>query len=288
MKKNFYTYCTLKYQHSPFLDESLNIGVLIYFHDSQEFSFTYSKNLHRIKSIYSNVPEKTIKEYIRQIERRLSYFKNLKSDIFPLGGATEFSDFVYKNILVYDASCLKFDGFKTQNKFDFSDIFIDQTIVKKLFIDDPKSNVSAPQEPKIIKHLFEELNKSGFQSKANPKRYIRDYQIPTNTGQFNFDFAWKNGVWNLVKPIGFDLKTTEGIIQKARQNLGEFTDLYSEVDKKEYKTNVLVGRPSDKKLFSSYDKALKILDKSPNTEVIEEDDFVKYSHKVIKAVSLEI
>ncbi len=56
MKNNFYTYCLLKYKHSPFLDESVNIGVLIYFGDSQRFSFKYSKNLSRIKSIYNNIP----------------------------------------------------------------------------------------------------------------------------------------------------------------------------------------------------------------------------------------
>lgn len=287
MKKDFYTYCTLKYHHSPFLDESINIGVLIYFHKSQDFSFTYSKSLNRIKSLYSNVPEKTIKEYIRQIDRKLNHFTNLKSDLFPLVGENDFSDFVFKNILVYDASCLKFDGFKTQRRFDFSDEFISETIVKKLFIEDSKTHSNSPQEPKILKHLYKELNSVGFTEKANVNRYIKDIDINTATGKFNFDFAWKNGVWNLVKPVGFDLKTPEGIIGKARQNLGEFTDFFSEVSKEEYKTNILVGKPTDKGLYASYDKALKILEKSPNTDIIEEDNFRNYSYKVLKAVTSE-
>ncbi len=286
MNNNFYTYCVLKYQHSPFLNESLNIGVLIYFHDSQNLVYTFSKGLSRVKSIYSNVPEKTIREYIKQIEKILIHFGKFKSELIPLGGARNFSEFVSKNLIVHDSSCLQFDGFRTQNKYDFTDIAISQAITRKVLINDFKTSSLQPQEPKIIKSLFLELNQSGFQNKANPKRYVKDFSIPTSTGNFNFDFAWKNGVWNLIKPVGFDLKTADGIIGKARQNLGDFTDFYSEVGAKEYKTNVLVGRPKERSLFSSYEKALKILEKSPNTEVIEEENLKIYSEKILQAVSV--
>jgi hypothetical protein len=48
-----------------------------------------------------------------------------------------------------------------------------------------------------------------------------------------------NGDWDLVKPVGFGLKTTEGIINKARTNLGEFTDLDDEISKKNINAIVL-------------------------------------------------
>lgn len=284
MKDNFYTYCILKYKHSPFLDESINIGVLIYFGSSQRFSFKYSKNLSRVKSIYNNIPEKTIKEYIRQIQNRLQKYQSIDENIFPLNDAN-LKEFIHQNILPIDAGVLQFSNFKT-DFLEFEESFIEDVILEQFFIEDFKNSNNAPQEPKIISHLLKELNSAGFNEVANKNRYQRDFNINTNTGSFNFDFAWKNGVWNLVKPVGFDLKTAEGIIQKARNNLGEFTDLESEVDKKEYKCNIIVGKPSDRKLYKSYDNALNILHKLPaTTKIIEEDELKKYSQEVVDAVS---
>lgn len=284
MNTNLYTYCLLKYKHSPFLEESLNIGVLIYFYDSKRFVFKYSKTLNRVKSIYENVPEKTIKEYTRQIDRILNHYQDSPGNIFPLNNHS-LKHFLSHSVLPNDATVLQFSNYTTDCLRGFEEEFIVSVLLDKLFIEDIKSTNYKPQEPKIIKHLFKELNNKGFSSQANANRYRKDWNITTNTGNFNFDFAWKNGVWNLVKPVGFDLKTQEGIINKARTNLGEFTDLEGEINKEEFKCNLIVGRPTDKRLFSTYEKALNILQKSPNTDIIEENDLPKYSKKVVEAVS---
>lgn len=283
MRNNFYTYCLLKYKHSPFLDESVNIGVLIYFGNSQRFSFKYSKNLSRIKSIYNNIPEKTIKEYLRQIHNRLEKLQSFNENLFPLNDLN-LKEFLHQNILPIDASVLKFSNFKTDYQ-DIEQSILEEIIFEQYFIEDIKNANNQTQEPKIISHFYSVLNKNGFQEVANKNRVQKDFTLKTETGNFNFDFAWKNGVWNLVKPVGFDLKTPEGIIQKARNNLGEFTDLESEV-KSQYKCAIIVGKPSDRKLFGNYTKALNILHKLPDTiEVLEENDLKNYTLKVIEAVS---
>lgn len=284
MKTNIYTYCILKYKHSPFLDESINIGVLIYFESTQKFVFKYSKTLNRIKNIYSNVPEKTIKEYLRQINKYLTEYQSLKENIFPLNDLN-LKSFLAQNVLPADGTVLQFSHFKTDYLRDFTEEFIEKVIIDKVFIDDIKPNYAQQQEPKIIAHLFKELKKQGFEEAANKSRIKKDFNIQTNTGKFNFDFAWKNGVWNLVKPVGFDLKTGDGIVQKARNNLGEFTDLESEV-KSEYKCALIVGKPSDKTLYQNYTKALNILHKLPKTiSIIEEKDIKSYSHQILEEIS---
>lgn len=285
MKDNFYTYCLLKYKHSPFLDESVNVGVLIYFGNSQTFSFKYSKNLSRIKSIYNNVPEKTIKEYLRQIHSRLLKFQSSDKDIFPLNDLN-LRDFLNLNVLPIDASVLQFTSFRT-DVLEIDESIIKEIIFEQYFIEDIKNTNNQSQEPKLISHLYSELKKSGFYEVVNKNRVQKDFNVKTDTGNFNFDFAWKNGVWNLVKPVGFDLKTGDGIIQKARNNLGEFTDLESEV-KSQYKCAIIVGKPTDRKLYSNYTKALNILHKLPKTiKVLEENDLKEYSRQVVEAVSKE-
>ncbi|MCZ8297682.1 DUF3037 domain-containing protein [Flavobacterium sp.] len=284
MDTNFYTYCILKYKHSPYLDESVNIGVLIYFENTQRFVFKYSKTLNRIKSIYSTVPEKTIREYIRQISHYLTDF-NSNKDFFNTIQEIGLKSFLSSNVLAHDSTVVQFCNYHTESLRGFSEDLIEQIVVDKVFIDDLKTNVNTPQEPKLLNHLYKALNNNGLSKYFTTERIQKDLNITTDTGNFTFDFAWKNGVWNLVKPVGFDLKTPEGIINKARANLGEFTDLDGAISTTEFKCNIIVGRPTEKGLFSSYDKALKILQKSPNTDIIEENEIPLYSEKIIKAVS---
>ena len=81
--------------------------MLIYFGDSQRFSFKYSKNLSRIKSIYNNIPEKTIKEYLRQIHNRLEKNQSSNEDLFLLNDLN-LKEFLHQNILPIDAAVLQF------------------------------------------------------------------------------------------------------------------------------------------------------------------------------------
>ncbi len=284
MKTNTCTYCILQYKHSPYLDESINIGVLIFFASTQRFVFKYSKNLSRIKSIYGNIPEKTIKEYLKQIDRRLEKYNTVDKGIFPLHNL-EFKDFLSKNILPIDSTILQFSNFKTIDQGKFDEDLIENVILKQNFIEDIKTISHTPQEPKIISNLYEELEKFGFNEiKNKTERYQQNYQITTKNGsKFLFDFAWKNGVWNLVKPVGFDLKTPEGIIEKAHKNLGQFTDLES--DGTGFKYNLIIGRPASKKLFKYYDSAIAILEKLKYTDIIEEKDISNYSKNVINNIS---
>ncbi|RYG15252.1 MAG: hypothetical protein EOO07_15825 [Chitinophagaceae bacterium] len=239
----------------------------------------------RVKSIYPNVPEKTIKECLKQINITLTKYESPTENIFPLNDSN-LKEFLNKTVLPIDAGVLHFAGFRTE-VLEFEESLIQDVLIDQYFIDDIKPNQYIAQEPKIISHLNRELKSLGLEERANKARYQRNYPIKTKTGNFNFDFAWKNGIWNLVKPVGFDLKSNEAIIAKARHNLGDFTDLYGEIKTSEYKSSVIVGRPTDKKLFGAYDKALLILEKSPNTDIVEENDLKQYSEKIIEAVAVD-
>lgn len=287
MKDNFYTYCILKYKHSPFLDESVNIGVLIYFGSSKTFSFTYSKNLSRVKSIYNNVPERTIKEYLKRINDKLSRFHYDKGDLFPLND-TNLKEFLHLNILPIDAGVLQFSGFRT-DILEFDEELYKNILLEQYFIEDIKAPSYKQPDAIIISNLFKELKNAGLEKVANKHRYVKNYPYKAETGTFNFDFAWKNGVWNLVKPISFDVKDPDYIIQKARHNLGELVDLEGQIDNKLYKCNIIIGKPKAKSHFKNYDKAREILDKvSKSVKIVDESNLKQYSQEVIEAVSQDI
>jgi hypothetical protein len=286
MRTNFYTYCILKYKHSPYLDESINIGALIYFADSQRFSFKYSKNLSRIKSIYNNIPEKTIKEYIRQIDRYLNIYQKDSSSIFPLNDLS-LKKFLSHFILPSDGSVVQFCHFKTDSLRGFSEEFIEKIILEKVFIEDRKSPINHPQEPEIISKLVSNLKSFGLNDyKHKTDRFQEDYILTNETGnEFKFDIAWQNGTLNLIKPIGFDLKEGRSILDKAHKNFGQFYDLQNEAKQKKLRYDLIIGKPKSRNLFKDYDHAIKLLENIENTKIISEDNLREYSEKVIEAIS---
>lgn len=286
MKTNFYTYCILKYKHSPYLDESINIGVLIYFADTHRFSFKYSKSLSRVKSIYENVPEKTIKEYIRQIDRLLKVHQDIVNNLFPLNDLN-LKTFLSRYILSNDSSVLQFSHFKTEPLREFSEDFIEKIILDKVFIDDIKPLSYQQQEPKLISKLISNLKESGLNNyRHHNDRFTEEYVLINETGsEFKFDIAWQNGTLNLIKPIGFDLKEGRSILDKAHKNFGQFYDLQKEAEEKKLRYDLIIGKPKSKNLFKDYDHAIKLLEKIENTSLIDEDNLREYSEKVISAIS---
>lgn len=287
MNTNLYTYCLLKYKHSPFLDESLNIGVLIYFHDSQRFVFKYSKTLNRIKSIYENVPEKTIKEYTRQIDKVLKEYQYLdKKNIFPLNDLN-LKQFLSSTVLPNDGSVLQFSHFKTDYVRGFQEEFIESLIIDKLFIDDIKPIQYQPQEPKLISTLFSNLRAFGLNEyRKNNNRFREGYVLTNETGtEFKFDIAWQNGTLNLIKPIGFDLKESRSIADKAHRNFGQFYDLQNEAIEKKLRYDLILGKPHNKKLFKDYEHAISLLENLQNVKLIDESELKQYSEKIIYAIT---
>ncbi|OXA98981.1 hypothetical protein B0A81_21485, partial [Flavobacterium plurextorum] len=191
-----------------FLEESINIGILVFFSNTKKFSFTYSKNLSRIKYIYDNVPEKTIKEYLKRIELQIKKFSNIENDIFHSLEVNDLRNFISKNLLAIDSSSLQFSECKHNLQYDFHNEFIEEILIKKFLIEDIKHFSNQPKEPKLLQKYFSNLKGLDFERiNRNEKKFYIDYQLKNETGSvFTFDYAWQNGSLNLVKPISFDLK----------------------------------------------------------------------------------
>lgn len=286
MKKDFYKYCVLKYKHSPFLDESINIGVLIFFSNVGKFSFSYSKNLSRIKFIYNNVPERTIKEYLKQIDKRLERL-SLKNDVFHKLEIDDLTSFISKYLLPFDGSVLQFSNCKTNYQYNFKNEFIEEILLNKYFIDDIKFQFNQPKEPELLQQFYKNLRGLDFNIiNRDKKKFFVDYTVTNETGnEFKFDYAWQNGSLNLVKPISFDLKESKSIAEKAYKNLGQFIDLENEAKKNNLRYDLILGRPKSKSLFRDYDHAISLLEKINYAKIIEENEINNYSLKAIKAIT---
>lgn len=286
MKTDFYKYCILKYKHTPFLDESVNIGLLIFYSNIGKFSFIYSKNLSRIKYIYENVPERTIKEYLKQIDKRIKTF-SLNDDVFHKLEIEDLQSFVSKYLLPLDGSVLQFTNCKSDDQLDFDNDFIEDILLKKYFIEDLKYQFNQPKEPELLSQFYKNLKGLDFKNiNKEEKKFYVDYTVKNETGnEFKFDYGWQNGTLNLIKPISFDLKESKSIAEKAYKNLGQFIDLENEADKNNLRYDLIIGMPKLKSLYKEYDHALSLLEKIKHAKLIEEKEIDAYSQKAIKAIT---
>lgn len=289
MRTDFYKYCILKYTHSPFLGESINLGLLIFFSNSHKFSFYYSKNLSRIKYIYDNVPERVIKEYIKHIDKKLKSIE-ITNDLFHLLEIEDLDVFLNKYILPKDGYLLQFNSCKKQLQYDFENHFIEETLLNNHFIDDLKLNSNLPKEPELSEKFFKHIKGLDLNAiNRSQKRFYKDYILRNDTGnEFKFDYAWQNGTLNLVKPISFDLKESKSIADKAYRNLGQFIDLENEAEKNNLRYDLILGKPSSKSLFKEYDHAITLLEKIKHASLIEEDKIQQYSLKAIRAITEDV
>lgn len=279
MNENLYKYSLLQYKHSALLNESLNIGVLIYFQNKNSFVFKYSKKLSRVKNVYSNVSDKIIKHYLKQINSKINKFNELSNDVFFKEEiSSSFETFISNHLLPKDGSSLQFS--KPINSFQYekgNNDIIDYLV--NLFLFEESEPISS-KDYVLVKSFYSNIKRE--LNHIDPKYFKKDFKVKNKTGvEFNFNYAWKNGSLNLVKPLNFDLNDSKYISDKAHKNYGLVVDLQDSAEKEDFRYDFLVGRPTNKRLFKEYDHSIALLEKLPRINIIEENEIEKYSFDAI-------
>lgn len=101
--------------------------------------------------------------------------------------------------------------------------------------------------------------------------YLKPHLIRGRDYEYNFDYALRNGRWNVYEPISMDLIDAETIVEKAVRWLGRAQGL-SDADE-DFTLFALLGPPSDERLRSAYMRARNIMKKMTiRHEFVEERD----------------
>jgi hypothetical protein len=79
--------------------------------------------------------------------------------------------------------------------------------------------------------------------------------------EIEFKYAWKNGEWNCLEAVSFDLTAAESITDKAHRWLGQVTSIKEAPEP--FKLVLLLGEPQSERLRSAFAKAFSILNKMP-------------------------
>ena len=253
--------------------------------------FIYPERLLRLRFAYPNVPDKTIRAYYKtfaNITSRLNANPEIFADLsFSLDNSLK--QFIESELLPPDSSALQFGQIKVGIIYtdNYDDILSDLYNLYFTVFEHTSNLQPRIDEAQLLqkyKTLIREFDTEIFES-PNEKLKLNYIIKPSDTKEFKFDIAWQNQTLNLVKPISFDVKRHETIINKAYRFYGQFMDLENFAESQNYRFDLLLARPKAKALFRYYDNAISLLAQPKQVKLIEEDGLKEYSIKTISAIS---
>jgi hypothetical protein len=289
MTENTYTYSLLQYRHSQILEEVLNVGVLVYFHQEQKLFFLHPEKLARLRFAYLDFPERTVKSYCKAFEAKALELTKQNSVFKEYDIANHFHSFVNHEFLPEDSSTLQFSNPKTGIIIDSDFQRINDRLYNLYFtVFDQHNEINKRiDELQLItryKHLLKELQGNVFD--IYREKIKLDYIIrPSSENELKFDIAWQNGSLNLVKAISFDVKRKETLQRKAYLNFGQFSAIENFASIHNYNFDLILAKPKNPDLFKAYDEAIKLLERPRYVNLIESADLETYTKKTIIAIS---
>lgn len=275
--KSTFTYSVLRYRPDYLLQEEVNIGLLIRFNAENVFKFLYPDSLARLKSLYPNYSNAHLRSYLHAFEKVVQRLnRNEALSKFD----TLSRSFLDAYFIPLDSTALYFTEPKSGIYNDPKEI---TKYYKELFFSvyGSKSSNDKKDEHYITQKFKTEWDK--LASTNTEKTLIQDFVIKAPLIEATFEYAWKNGATNLITPIGFDLLKAGSIEDKAYQWQGKLSLLKNELKNQNAHIDIIASVPSKKELFTSYDKAIRIIESSEaDIDIYQDKDISSYAEHALE------
>jgi hypothetical protein len=247
----------LKYVHSPFLGEEVNVGILLCFPEQGRLEFRYPARFKRLRNLYQSFSERQLLTYLTAFSKRVARANTeLRGVLTP----EEYNAFITHELVPADATVLRFgtltkavaDGEADSQEVadEYYDLYFAETQLA------PRVGLHK-RDPFLISQFRRNLEAHD----AGVFQLLRrNVEVRAAATSVRFDYAWQNGTENFIKPVSLDLADAEEINRKAVYTHGWLHLLAPVAESEKYRFDLLLALPSDRKLFPAFDQAVKILD----------------------------
>lgn len=280
-----FKYTLLQYIHSQTWGESINIGVLIFFPEHHKVIFKYSDKINNLKYIYPAFVKSNIELYLKGFRKKADNISSNYTVFSENEIKTNIEKYVQDEFLPEDATALQFSQIYTSLLYSPDLNKIINNLYNRYFPSHKISNINEKHDDEFLLKTIHSLVRE--KNHELTRHFQRNVEVKSSDTSLTFDMAWKNGSTNLVKPVSFDLSNSANIHRKADRFFGTLFFLENEAKANNYRFDLLVARPQDKKLFKAYDKALNKLEKIPSPKkIVEESDFDNYIDQALNQLTL--
>lgn len=281
-----FQFAVLRYIHDAFTGEFLNVGLAFYCQDPAFFRVRLLQKYRRITNAFPQADGEFYRRYITSLQSKFNALAekvNSQQSTFepwPPGRVEE----LLLQVLPPDDSSIQFSeaqgGMTKDLEATFEDIYR-RLIEAHLPLDEHESRNEAE-----VWNVYREPLRN-----QNVIRLLLPHVIHTKKGDFEFDHAWKNGHWNAMQPLSFDLVQPKSIRNKALQYFG--TNVVLRESKAINTLYYLLGAPrrDDKDVLKEYAKAKDLLgarEHAKTIKLIEEDEAEDFARDIAPKIEADI
>lgn len=174
----------------------------------------------RISNFFSNANGKYLKEKFKEIKRAVEVAqKELNNpELFEDTSKLKPLEKITEEILPKDDGSFYFSEVRTR-----LDIGID-TALGDMFERYIHKHFSEGNSYSTDEKVWKDIYKTYF-DKYDLSSKLTTHTVETEDDTFEFERAWKNGVWNIYEPISFNLKDAQNIKNKVYKWAGKIAEL---------------------------------------------------------------
>jgi hypothetical protein len=268
----------LRYIHDSFTGEFLNVGLALY---AQSVPFFRVRLLRKYTRITNTFPSADGEHYHRYMSALQVQFDHLVESVHSQQLSLQpwqpkLIDELLAKVLPPDDSSIQFGptqgGMAGGLDAVFSDLYY-RLVETYVPVDERQSRT----EHEIWNLFSKPLHVQ------NVARLLHPTIIHTAKDEIEFEHAWKNGKWNALQPLSFDLQQAGSIQKKARLWLG--TNVIFNESPEIGKVYYLLGKPrrDDPTLQKAYLKALDLLgsgEHAKKIEIIQEEEAEEFARQI--------
>lgn len=285
MSKRRYTYTVLRYVHDPLTAEFVNVGLLVVFPGGpgvQPFYKVRTKTaIGRLRHLFPGINRASFVETMRAIERSVGRVltadlkANHPDDMFTK--VVDAAEIARRALPADDSSYIWApigSGLAEDPQATFERIYMRLVGMYDTRVEGRRSDEDVWRP---VRQKLEDLEVSiPFEQKI----------VSGGDDTIEFQHAWKNGAWHAYEALSLDLADADGIYKKAHRWLGQLTSVLPDAHERVY-PHFIVGKPADPQLHDAYQRAIRILRKSPTeVEVFEESQIDAFIEKVAADVAI--
>jgi hypothetical protein len=275
MSKTQFSFSILRYVHDPVTQEFANVGVAVYSIEGRYLDAISTVNYGRIANMFGKIDGYRFRQATRFIQERL---RDLGADLST--GLPFESDktigAILARVLPPDDTAFQFSppGFGVSDDLDAT---LNELFTR--FVE--RYSLHAEQTPRDDNEIWRvyrvPLERHHVAQRLMPKRIVAPNY------DYEFEHAWKNGLWRVYEPVSFDLLEARSILDKANRWVGRAASLADSNEK--FKMFILLGEPSQSGLKAAFTKAQNILNKmAGDHEFVKESEAEAFADEVASEI----
>jgi hypothetical protein len=273
-----FQFSILQYVHDTFTGEFLNVGLALYCSNPRYFQAKLLTKYRRLTNTFPAVDGEHYKGYVGSMQTKfdaLAEIINSKQMGFSDRQPSKIEK-ILESVLPVDDSSLRFGPVHGGMADDLLVIF-DDLYYRLVEVHLPLEKEETRDETIIWRIFSRPLKERSITYQLRPT------VIRTPKDDIEFDHAWKNGKWNALQPISFDLLHAGNIKRKSHEwfTANVLINETPDVGRIYY----LLGKPQrdDASVIKAYIKAKDLLGSGKyarKVEIIEEDAAEEFASSI--------